>query len=116
MVKDIYPGYESSHPQHYKEINGTLYFTARNATSGRELWKTDGSTGGTVIVKEIISGGVGGFETSGQWGYDLYPFNVVWQTGNTFYFNAVGYNSAPVDMSAMLSCGKAMAPVEELCR
>jgi len=112
MVKDIYPGYESSYPQDFNEINGTLYFTAHNATSGRELWKTDGSTGGTIVVKEIISGGVGGFETSGQWGYDYYPFNVVWQTGSTFYFTANNYASAPGDISMTLNCGKVMVPAE----
>ena len=95
MVKDIYPGHESSHPRDFREINGTLYFTAHNAASGRELWKSDGSNGGTVLVKEIISGGVGGFETSGQWGYDLYTFSVVWQNGNNFYFTANNYASAP---------------------
>ncbi len=95
MVKDIYPGHESSFPRDFKEINGALFFTAYNANSGRELWKSDGSTNGTVIVKEIISGGVGGFNTSEQFGYGIHPFGVVWQTGNTFYFTACGYVAAP---------------------
>ncbi len=28
----------------------------------RELWRTDGTNGGTLLVKEIISGGVGDFK------------------------------------------------------
>ncbi len=95
MVKDIYPGYESSYPQNFTEINNSLYFTAYNATSGRELWKSDGTPGGTVIVKEIIAGAVGGFSLSGQWGYDPHQFNVVWQNGGSFYFTANNYASAP---------------------
>lgn len=95
MVKDIYSGYESSYPRDFHAINGTLYFTAHNATSGRELWKTDGTTNGTTLIKEIISGSVGGFETSAQWGYNIHLFSVVWQTGNTFYFTANNFASAP---------------------
>jgi len=63
-VKDIYSGNEGSYPVDFRDINGTLYFTAYNPTSGRELWKSDGSTGGTVMVKEIMNGNVGGFQTS----------------------------------------------------
>ncbi len=95
MVKDIYPGYESSFPQDFTDINNVLYFTAYNATSGRELWKTDGSNAGTVIVKEIIGGSVGGFNISGQWGYNSHQFSVVWQNGGSFYFTANNYASAP---------------------
>jgi ELWxxDGT repeat protein len=95
LVKDIYPGNEGSFPADFVDINGTLYFTAYNASTGRELWKTDGTTGGTQIVKELVSGGVGGFQSSAQFGYYNYPFTVVWQTGNTFYFVAADYVSAP---------------------
>ena len=95
LLKDIYPGNEGSYPSDFIDIGGTLYFTAYNISSGRELWKTDGTTAGTVVVKEILSGGVGGFEMSGQWGYTSFPFSVVWQTGNTFYFRANGFASAP---------------------
>ena len=95
MVKDIYTGLESSYPQDFHDINGTLYFTAYNASSGRELWKTDGSNGGTTMVKEFIAGGVGGFQTTGQWGYNSFPFRVVWQNGGTFYFTASNYASTP---------------------
>lgn len=95
MVKDIYPGYDSSDPMYFNDINGTLYFTAYNTSSGRELWKSDGTSGGTELVKEIISGSVGGFEVSGQFGNSAYPFSVVWQNGSTFYFTASSYVSAP---------------------
>lgn len=37
-------------------VNGTLFFTARDATRGMELWKSDGTANGTVLVKDIYSG------------------------------------------------------------
>ncbi|MBL0339820.1 MAG: T9SS type A sorting domain-containing protein [Bacteroidetes bacterium] len=95
IVKDIFTGNQSSYPTNFTAINGTLYFTAFTNALGRELWKTDGSNGGTQLVKEIINGTIGGFQTASTYDYYDYPLNVVWQTGNTFYFTANGYASVP---------------------
>jgi ELWxxDGT repeat protein len=54
LVKDIYTGsFASAYPREFVNINGTLFFNARDATHGRELWKSDGTTAGTVLVKDI---------------------------------------------------------------
>jgi ELWxxDGT repeat protein len=35
-------------------VAGTLYFVANDGTNGRQLWKSDGTESGTLLVKEII--------------------------------------------------------------
>ncbi|WGV28052.1 ELWxxDGT repeat protein [Halotia branconii] len=63
IVKDINP--ESSRTDYdYKindlvDVNGTLYFSAEDGIHGRELWKSDGTTEGTVLVKDLNLGATG---------------------------------------------------------
>src|SRR6266853_1734002 len=61
-VKDIAPGVGSiggileplsSSPSGFTVFNNALYFSADDGVSGRELWKTDGTEGGTALVKDI---------------------------------------------------------------
>ncbi|GAA4440531.1 hypothetical protein GCM10023091_24300 [Ravibacter arvi] len=58
-VKTLYPPAKPGLPGRDANQNGflivgqTLYFVASNYTNGRELWKTDGTTAGTVLVKDI---------------------------------------------------------------
>src|SRR5205085_187558 len=51
-----YPGYFGSNPSNLTNVNGTLYFTANDGPHGYELWKSDGTTAGTVLVKDIYLG------------------------------------------------------------
>lgn len=60
IVKDIYPGAGSginfSYPEHSEVANGVLYFRANDGASGEELWKSDGTATGTVLIKDINPG------------------------------------------------------------
>ena len=50
-------GEESSYPDNMVNVNGTLYFTANDQIHGQELWRSDGTEAGTVLVKDIREGG-----------------------------------------------------------
>lgn len=59
LVKDINPGAASSNdPGAYSPIaNGSYFlFAAKGTADGRELWKSDGSNGGTIQLKDINPG------------------------------------------------------------
>jgi trimeric autotransporter adhesin len=56
LLKDIYPGGQSSYPDAFTNVNGSLFFVARTPNENYELWKTDGTEPGTVLVKDIYPG------------------------------------------------------------
>jgi len=60
MVKDTYTATVAAGPNmgpmDLTAVGNTLYFTAPDATNGRELWKSDGTSSGTVMVKDIRPG------------------------------------------------------------
>ncbi|HVK13123.1 MAG TPA: ELWxxDGT repeat protein, partial [Gemmataceae bacterium] len=78
MVKDIYPGNApgysgywgyygggpySSSPSSLTNVNGTLFFTATDATHGTQLWKSDGTEAGTVLFKDFSPGSTNWMES-----------------------------------------------------
>lgn len=78
IVKDINPNsgiYGGADPYKLINVNGTLFFTAVDGTVGynRELWKSDGTIAGTVMVKNIDP-------TSGS-----YPENFININGTLFF-------------------------------
>ncbi|MFN6103467.1 MAG: hyalin, partial [Planctomycetaceae bacterium] len=52
LVKDIRGGGGSSFPSLLANMNGALYFQSNDGLNGFELWKSDGTSTGTVLVKE----------------------------------------------------------------
>lgn len=55
MLKDIYAGSTTSSPQLLTNVNGVLYFSATDPDNGTELWKSDGTATGTLLVKDIYA-------------------------------------------------------------
>jgi ELWxxDGT repeat protein len=58
-------------------VNGTIYFTANDGVNGNEIWKSDGTEAGTVMIKDIAPG-----ETS-SWAGGFIAI------GNVIYFMAL---------------------------
>ena len=87
MVKDINSGSDSSVNVQYllpetffAAIGDTVYFIADDGTNGRELWKSDGTSSGTVMVKDIRSGYQDSIASS--------THLMATVLGNTLYFSA----------------------------
>jgi len=69
LVKDINPGNEGSMESGvggglFTNVGGTLFFVADDGIHGRELWKSDGTEAGTVLVKDLFPGSEGAFSTN----------------------------------------------------
>jgi ELWxxDGT repeat protein len=62
LVKDVNTGTDafgnplSSYPRYLTNVNGTLFFQANDGTHGTELWKSNGTAAGTVLVADIKPG------------------------------------------------------------
>lgn len=52
LVKDILPGGGSSDPRGLVDVDGTLFFVAYEPLHGWELWRSDGTGDGTVLVTD----------------------------------------------------------------
>lgn len=59
MLSDIFPGPTgglATNPFILGSYNNQIFFIANNGVAGQELWKTDGTTAGTYLVKDIYPG------------------------------------------------------------
>ncbi|HRO71804.1 MAG TPA: hypothetical protein PK951_15545, partial [Chitinophagaceae bacterium] len=59
LLKDINPGANGSSYFNFTSVDGVLYFRPDDGAHGDELWKTDGTVNGTVMVKDIFPGAAG---------------------------------------------------------
>jgi ELWxxDGT repeat protein len=83
LLKDILPGPKGSFGSFYNDqivyffgadVAGRMFFSASDGLHGFELWKTDGTTAGTVLVKDIDPGPDGSYprEMIGYHGFLLF--------------------------------------------
>lgn len=85
LIKDINPGPAFSNPKIFYPredfangyspglfAGGRFFFTADNGTNGLELWISDGTTAGTMMVKDINSGGGSSLIGNGSGNSDRY--------------------------------------------
>ena len=55
-MKDINPGTGDSYPHYLTAVGSMLFFQATDGSNGYELWKSDGTSAGTVMVANINPG------------------------------------------------------------
>nr|HPO15538.1 Ig-like domain-containing protein [Candidatus Hydrogenedentota bacterium] len=71
LIKDIYPGSNSSWAENFMAVNGVLVFTARDSDDNYAIYRTDGTETGTYsIINEDINEPfvhVNDFLVSGEW-------------------------------------------------
>jgi MYXO-CTERM domain-containing protein len=94
LVRDINPGDASgfdSLSQFSKPLGGVVYFRANDGQTGIEVWRTDGTTGGTQLLNDLRPGGTGSF-----------PTNITTAGGNV-YFHAS--TSVPTGSKVFISDG-----------
>ncbi len=86
LVKELGEGNWVSNPESLTAVGSTLFFTAAYAWQtpyiglGRELWKSDGTAAGTVLVKDIVNIPVWNAKV---WGSN--PVNLVNNNGTLFF-------------------------------
>lgn len=70
LIKDINPDTDSEpynknvndyYHQSFAVLNGFAYFSANDGINGRELWRSDGTTAGTSLVKDVYPGSLSSF-------------------------------------------------------
>lgn len=80
LVKDIYPGSNTGPYYSISEkmvvINKNLFFIANDGISGDELWKSDGTTINTLMIKDIRSGSASSIDPN----HELFVIN-----GNAYF-------------------------------
>jgi ELWxxDGT repeat protein len=61
LLKDINPGLPSSRPRAWTTLNEKVIFIADDGVNGAELWSTDGTSSGTVLLKNVVEGTANAF-------------------------------------------------------
>ncbi|HMC10901.1 MAG TPA: ELWxxDGT repeat protein, partial [Pirellulaceae bacterium] len=68
------------------DVGGVAFFAANDGTTGLELWKSDGTSAGTMLVKDIFAGSVG----------SLSNYSYLTNVNGTLYFSA--YDGSGIEL------------------
>lgn len=106
-MKDINARIESlgSFPEEFTRVGNTVFFRAMDPAHGHELWKTDGTMAGTVLVKDLLSGTTGGFPRNLTAVGDMLFFTASNSTGGTILWKSDGSEEGTVPAVELLSGG-----------
>lgn len=85
LLKDIKPGIDDSGIYNFTALGNLTLFIANDGTNGWEIWKTDGTTLGTQMVKDINPGAGDGPRYDNGLGFSFSPLTTM---GNKVYFFA----------------------------
>jgi ELWxxDGT repeat protein len=89
LLKDINLGSASSNPSGFIAVGSETFFTADDGTHGRQLWKTDGTAAGTVMVTDITTSSVSDYVLTNVNGtifftsFDLAHGHELWASNGT---------------------------------
>ena len=103
IVKDIKTGNFGSNPKNFIEFNGELLFSASSEQNrGDELYKTDGTEGGTVKVKRLNPDGSATIYMNTAFEFDNKLFFVARKGASISYlFSTNGTNSETYELNEL---------------
>jgi ELWxxDGT repeat protein len=83
LLRDFSLGDEGDEVNQFTVAGGVLYLVANDGRNGREIWRSDGTPAGTVMLPEVVVGpGSGG------------PINL-FSVGNVLYFHPAALSADP---------------------
>ncbi|CAN5586609.1 hypothetical protein BH11BAC3_BH11BAC3_06900 [soil metagenome] len=85
FVKDIVTGNIGSTPRNFATAKSVLYFTADLPNKAAQLWKSDGTAAGTILVKDIDPGQPNSFSSLLNANSTLLFIHYNAATGNTLW-------------------------------